>query len=79
MYMIATNCDQQMCIIATLYILFSYIRTDASQESTLSIPVGNVTENTELTYEFGVRKDFNFSSQLQDGTLSINAYSKFYS
>ena len=49
---------------------FSYIRTDASQQSTLTIPVGNVAMNTELTYEYGVRKDFNFlSNPPQDGTL----------
>jgi len=44
-----------------------YIRADSSQESTLSIPVGNVTGNTELTYEFGVRRNFNFSSSPQNG------------
>ena len=49
---------------------YSYIRADSSQESTLTIPVGNVTGNTELTYEFGVRRNFNFSCSPQDGTCS---------
>ena len=52
-----------------LLVLFSYIQVDASQESTLTIPVGNVTMNTELTYEFGVRKGF---SPPQDGMLDIS-------
>ena len=50
------------------YVFFSCIRTDASQESTLTIPVGNVTMNTELSYEFGV-KELNLSSPQQDGVL----------
>ena len=54
---------------------FSYIRTDTSQESTLSIPVGNVTVNTELSYEFGVRKNFKFSNPPQNGTCDwINIF-----
>ena len=52
-----------------LLVFFSYIQADASQESNLTIPVGNVTMNTELTYEFGVRKGF---SPPQDGMLDIS-------
>lgn len=32
-----------------------YFRTEESQESVLVIPVGNVTAETELTYEYGAR------------------------
>ena len=53
---------------------FSYIRTDTSEESTLTIPVGNVTEGIELTYEFGVRKGFNLNSPPQDGMLAMCKY-----
>lgn len=59
----------QLCVYYYYLVFFSYIRTDASQETTLSIPLGNVTVDTELTYEFGVRKDFKFSTQPQEGTL----------
>ena len=54
----------------------SYIQTDASGESTLTIPVGNVTVNTELTYQFGVRKGFSLNSPPQDGRYTfVSAYS----
>ncbi len=33
----------------------SYFRSEDSQESMLLIPVGNVTADTELTYEYGSR------------------------
>lgn len=33
-----------------------YFRTEESKESVLVIPVGNVTAQTELTYEYGVRR-----------------------
>ena len=33
-----------------------YFRTEESKESVLVIPVGNVTAQTELTYEYGARK-----------------------
>jgi hypothetical protein len=33
-----------------------YFRTEESKESVLVIPVGSVTAQTELTYEYGVRK-----------------------
>ena len=33
----------------------SYFRTEESKESVLMIPVGSVTAQTELTYEYGVR------------------------
>lgn len=32
-----------------------YFRREESQESVLVIPVGNVTADTELTYEYGAR------------------------
>ena len=32
-----------------------YFRTEESQESVLTIPVGNVTAETELSYDYGVR------------------------
>ena len=33
----------------------SYFRTEESKDSVLTIPVGNVTADTELSYEYGVR------------------------
>lgn len=35
---------------------FRYFRSEDSKESVRDIPVGNVTAETELTYEYGVRK-----------------------
>ena len=39
-----------------LFLPLSYFRTEESKESLLAIPVGNVTAQTELTYEYGVRR-----------------------
>lgn len=41
-----------------IFILYvcRYFRTEESKESVLVIPVGNVTAQTELTYEYGVRR-----------------------
>lgn len=36
-----------------------YFRTEETGDSVLIIPVGNVTADTELTYEYGVRTDKN--------------------
>lgn len=35
--------------------MVSYFRTEDTKESVLLIPVGNVTADAELTYEYGVR------------------------
>ena len=34
-----------------------YFRSEESKESVLVIPVGSVTAKTELTYEYGARRD----------------------
>jgi hypothetical protein len=36
---------------------FRYFRSEETGDSVLIIPVGNVTADTELTYEYGVRTD----------------------
>ena len=37
--------------------ILRYFRTEETGDSVLIIPVGNVTADTELTYEYGVRTD----------------------
>ncbi len=39
--------------------IYRYFRSEDSQASYLVIPVGNVTAETELTYEYGVRNKSN--------------------
>ena len=48
----------------------SYFRTEESKDSVLTIPVGNVTADTELSYEYGVRnkKKEQTSPPTQDST-----------
>ena len=44
------------CMLSTPCLCCRYFRTEESKESVLVIPVGNVTAQTELTYEYGVRR-----------------------
>ena len=43
----------------------SYFRTEDTRESVICDVVGNVTADTELTYEYGVRKK-NLPKQISD-------------
>ena len=45
----------------------SYFRTEETGESMLLIPVGNVTADTELSYEYGARTTKNQPKTTPDG------------
>ena len=55
-------------------LIHRYFRTEETGDSVLMIPVGNVTADTELTYEYGVRTEKNHSatttSDQEKGELS---------
>ena len=46
------NMYMYICYVSVVH---RYFRTEESKESVLVIPVGSVTAQTELTYEYGVR------------------------
>lgn len=50
-----------------LFHFLSYFRTEETAESMLLIPVGNVTADTELTYEYGTRTKKNQPKTNPDG------------
>ena len=47
----STVCTFEICVM----LIHRYFRTEETGDSMLIIPVGNVTADTELTYEYGVR------------------------
>ena len=51
--------------------MYRYFRTEESKESLLTIPVGNVTATTELTYEYGVRSKKSRQKQKSEQSKGI--------
>lgn len=64
--------DVIQTFIVDLFGMCRYFRSEESQESLLTIPVGNVTADTELTYEYGVRSRKKRKSEKSKGNLPQN-------
>lgn len=51
--------------------IFRYLHTESSEDSLLRVQLGNVKANTELSYEFGVRKGSPLRTRLYSGTVQV--------